>query len=84
MSTAGSVAGLFGSWSAVPLRVNGIGSLSFTVKDLKAQNYSIEEAEEMLMRIEGLLDEKDIKQLRYGYENDSFELSFRPFETVDD
>lgn len=52
----------------------------FTVKDLKAQNYSIEEAEEMLTQIEGDLDDKDMKQLRYGYENDSFEMSFRPFE----
>lgn len=52
----------------------------FTVKDMKAQNYSIEEAEAMLEQIEGHLDEKDIKQLRYGYEDDSFEMSFRPFE----
>lgn len=52
----------------------------FTVKDLKAQNYSIEEAEELLIQIEGHLDDRDIKQLRYGYEDDSFEMSFRPFE----
>lgn len=54
----------------------------FTVKDLKAQNYSIEEAEEMLTQVEDHLDDKDIKQLRYGYENNSFEMSFRPFDDV--
>lgn len=54
----------------------------FTVKDLKAQNYTIEEAEELLTRIEGHLNDKSMKQLSYGYENDSFELSFRPFEDL--
>ena len=46
------------------------------------RNYTIEEAEELLTRIEGHLNDKSMKQLRYGYENDSFEMSFRPFEDI--
>lgn len=55
---------------------------TLAVKDLKAQNYTIEEAEALLADIGGFLDEKSIKQLRYGYENFDWEMSFRPFENA--
>ncbi|MBX9766965.1 MAG: hypothetical protein K2X47_06820 [Bdellovibrionales bacterium] len=60
------------------------GEFRLAVKDLKAQNYSIEEAEAHLTRIEGYLDTTDKKQIRYGYENFDWEMGFRPLENVDD
>ncbi|MER2511846.1 MAG: hypothetical protein ABTQ25_05390 [Nitrosomonas ureae] len=57
---------------------------TLAVKDLKAQNYTIEEAEVLLTDIDGFLDENSVKQLRYGYESFDWEMSFRPFENACD
>lgn len=53
------------------------------VKDLKAQGYSREDAHALLERIEGHLDETSRSQLRYGYDNSNWEMSFRPFTAID-
>lgn len=51
---------------------------TLAVKDFKAQNYSMEETLEHLECVTGHLDEKDLYQIRYGFENDDWEMSFRP------
>lgn len=53
------------------------------VKDLKAQGYSMGDAHALLERIEGHLDDTSRTQLRYGYNNSNWEMSFRPFNAVD-
>jgi len=47
-------------------------------RDLKAQQYTIEEAEDLLSSITGELDEKhDLHQLRYVYNDNSVEFDYR-------
>ena len=45
--------------------------------DLMSQNYPIEEAEEILSRVTGYLDEADRYQIKWCYENGT-PASFRP------
>jgi hypothetical protein len=46
-------------------------------KDLKAQRFTVEEAEELLSRITGHLTKDDLHQLEYAFRNNQFEMSYR-------
>jgi len=50
-----------------------------TCKDLKAQLYKIDEAQELLEGITGGLTQTDLEQLEYSYRNFNFEMDYRPY-----
>lgn len=50
----------------------------YAVKDLKAQGYSKSEAYDLLLQIEGQLDNNSKYQISYGYNNSNWEMEFRP------
>lgn len=54
----------------------------FAAKDLKAQNYSEQEAKDLLKGVTGKLTKDDEFQLEYAYHNDSYPFKYRPQEGV--